>query len=286
MTTRGPTAAPAAGFFPGALDAPARRRGAAVALTRAAGLWVGVAALGQLMFALYILGFYGRSAIAGDLAAWSKVLPKGYVSGDVVGNAAIASHLLLAVVIILGGALQLVPVIRRRAPGVHRWTGRAYLLAALLASIGGLYLVWVRGSVGGTGQHLGVTLNAVLIVVFAARAWRAARARAFGAHRRWALRLFLAGSGVWFFRIGLMLWLLIHRRPVGFDPTTFRGPFLVALSFAQTLLPLAVLELYFAAQERGGTRGRLTMAAGLVLLTIATGAGIVGATMGMWLPHL
>ncbi|MFZ8531235.1 hypothetical protein ACO1NH_13755, partial [Staphylococcus aureus] len=76
----------------------------------------------------------------------------------------------------------------------------------------------VKGTVGDLGQHLGMSLNALLIVGFAILAWQAARTRDFPAHRRWALRLFLAVNGVWFFRVGLMLWLLVWRRPMGFDP--------------------------------------------------------------------
>ena len=36
-------------------------------------------------------------------------------------------------------------------------------------------------------------------------------------------------NGVWFFWLGLLLWLMIHQQPVGFDPKTFTGPFLTFL---------------------------------------------------------
>jgi hypothetical protein len=91
---------------------------------------------------------------------------------------------------------------------------------------------------------------------------------------------------VWFFRVGLMFWLLVNQRPVGFDTKSFTGPFLSFLSFADYLLPLAVLELYFQAQDRGGAVARRAMAAVLVLLTLAMAAGIFAATMGMWMPRI
>jgi hypothetical protein len=150
----------------------------------------------------------------------------------------------------------------------------------------GTYLIWVRGTVGDTFQHLATTLNALLIIGFAVMAWRNARARDFVTHRRWALRLFLVMSGVWFFRVGLMLWLLIHQAPVGFDGETFTGPFLTALAFGQTLLPLLILELYFYAQKRGGVRGRLAMTGLLAVLTLGTAVGVAGAAMMMWLPRV
>lgn len=255
-------------------------------LTNAARSWFVVAALGQLIFAYYIAVLYGASALRGDWAAWNKVMPRGWNEGDTFGNIAITVHLLFALILTLGGMLQLVPQLRSRMPAFHRWNGRLYLLSGIAAALGGTYLVWVRGTVGDTSQHLATTLNAILIICFAVMAWRYARAHDFATHRRWALRLFLVMSGVWFFRVGLMLWLLIHQAPVGFDGKTFTGPFLTALAFGQTLLPLLILELYFYAQKRAGTRGRLAMTGLLALLTLATAVGIAGATMMLWWPRL
>jgi hypothetical protein len=179
-----------------------------------------------------------------------------------------------------------VPQVRTLAPRFHRWTGRVYLLSALVMSTTGLYMVWFRGTVGDFSQHLGISLNAVLIVGFGAMALRHALARDFRGHRRWALRLFLAVSGVWFFRVGLMFWIFVNGGPAGFDPKTFQGPFLTFLSFAQSLLPLAVLEAYLGAREQGGALARLTTAACLAALTVAMSIGILMATMGMWLPRV
>jgi hypothetical protein len=139
--------------------------------------------------------------------------------------------------------------------------------------------------VGDLSQHLGSTLNAFLIWLCAALALRYAIAREFRAHRRWALRLFLVVSASWFLRIGLFLSFVIFKGPMGFDPTTFRGPFLTFLSFGQYLVPLAVLELYFWTQARPGQTRRIAMAAGLGVLTLAMAAGIVAAGTATWLPQ-
>jgi tetratricopeptide (TPR) repeat protein len=189
-------------------------------------------------------------------------------------------------VITVGGPLQLIPQLRARVPTFHRWNGRIYLLTAFTTSIVALYLLWVRGTVGDVFQHVGSSLNAVLIMLCGAMALRYAVARDFKTHRRWALRLFLVVSGVWFFRVGLMLSFLVFKGPFGFDPNTFQGPFITFLTFAQYLLPLAVLELYLRTQDRAGAPRRIAMAAGLFVLAIAMGAGILGATTGMWLPKI
>lgn len=254
------------------------------ALGTAARLWFAVAVSGQLMMAAYVTWFYGSTAIQGRLNAWSRVVSDGYVRGDAAGNSALIVHLLAAVILIVGGAAQFIPSLRERAPRLHRWTGRVYVVTAVLTSIAGLYLTWIRGTVGDVTQHAGGSFNAVLIIVCAAFALRTALARRFADHRRWVLRLFLAVSGSWFFRVGLFLWLLVNQGPAGFDAKTFQGPALTVLAFANSLVPLAVLELHLRAQRRGSTTQRFAMAAALFVLTIFTGIGILGATLGMWLP--
>jgi Predicted membrane protein (DUF2306). len=189
------------------------------------------------------------------------------------------------VILIVGGAAQLIPRLRQRAPRFHRWNGRIYVVAAFAASLAGLYLLWVRGTIGDLIQHLGVTLNAILIMLFAILAVRAAKSRRIDAHRRWALRLFLVVNGVWFFRVGLFLSFALNHGPFGFNPDTFRGPFITFLSFAQSLLPLAVLELYLRAQDAEAP-ARLAMAAALFVMAVATGIGVFALTMGMWLPAM
>ena len=266
---------------------PSRRlRIAGRVLDGSAAAWFVVAVAGQWLLAAYVVGFYWVAALQGDFARWNRVLPHGFVPGDAVGNLVVGVHLMFAVFIIIGGALQLVPAIRRHWPRFHRWNGRFYLGSALVMSIGGLVMVVTRGGIGDFSQHAAISINALLIIAFAAMALRHALARRFDLHRRWALRLFLAVSGVWFFRVGMMFWILVNRGPAGFDPERFVGPFLTFLAFAQYLLPLALLELYFRAQASSDWRRRTAMAALLGVATLVTAVGSGGAAMMLWLPRL
>ena len=260
---------------------------AETALTNAARLWFLVAVIGQSLLAIYVVSFYGRAVLNNDLARWNKVLAGGYVPGNQVGNFVLGLHLVLAVIITIGGPLQLIPQLRARLPVFHRWNGRIYFATAFLTSLAGLYLIWTKGgTVGGVVQHIGTSINALLIMFCAAMTLRYALARQFTIHRRWALRLYLVVSGVWFFRVGLMFWIVVNQGPVGFNPKTFEGPFLNFLTFAQYLIPLAVLELYLRTQAHTAAPGKYAMATALFVLTIAMGIGIFGATMGMWLPRI
>lgn len=256
------------------------------ALQLAANCWFATAVVGQWIFATYLILFYGGSAARGDLHLWKEKLTHGYVPGDFIGNAAVAAHLLLAVIIMVAGPLQLVPQIRAHFPAFHRWSGRIYLASIVATSVAGLYMLLVHGTVGGAVLIIAQSLDALLIIVFAGLALRAALQRDFKTHRRWALRLFMVVSAVWFFRIGLMLWLVIHQAPVGFDPNSFTGPFVTFIAFAQYLLPLLILEWYFRAQDSTSNTVKLTTAMLLIVLTLAMAVGIFGAIMGLWLPPL
>ncbi|MDB6164813.1 MAG: hypothetical protein JWL98_2245, partial [Xanthomonadaceae bacterium] len=259
---------------------------AAPALRAAAVGWYCAAMAGQLFFAVYIVAFFWNAAAHGRPDTWNQVLSPGYVAGDTVGNVVLASHLLFAVAVTVGGLLQLVQRIRQRRPAFHRWNGRVFLLSAVIASVGGLVMVWTRKTGGDLSQHLGISLMALLILGFAAMTLRHAMARRFDLHRRYALRLFLVVSGGWFFRVGLMLWIVANQGPAGFDPKTFTGPFLTFLSFADYLVPLALLELYFRAQQSLQPRTQLAMAGGLGVVTLAMTGGIAAAAAILWLPHL
>lgn len=258
-----------------------------IALKAAVRFWIAVTAIGQLVFAFTVASFYGMAAARGTSPqAWSGHITHGYVPGDTMGNFAVGTHLFSAAIVILAGMLQLVPQIRNRFSVFHRWNGRLYIVTAFSVSLAGLYMTWIRGSVGDLPQHLGSSLMAILIMLCAAMALRYAMARDFKTHRRWALRLYLVVSASLFIRAGLFLSFFLNRGPFGFDLATFSGPFLTFITFAQYLVPLAVLELYLRAKERPGEAGRFAMAAGLLVLTVALATGIFAVTLGVWLPQI
>jgi uncharacterized membrane protein/outer membrane protein assembly factor BamD (BamD/ComL family) len=254
------------------------------ALKAAARFWFAVTVFGQLIFAFTVASFYALTALRGDYHKWN--FTNGYVPGFSLGNTAVMMHVASAVVIMLAGAVQLVPQIRNRFPVFHRWNGRIYMLTALTLSVAGVYMTWFRGSVGDLFVHLGSTLNAILIWLCGGMALRYALARDFKTHRRWALRFFLVVSASWFFRIGFFLSFLIFKGPFGFDPTTFRGPFLTFMTFAQYLVPLAVLEIYLRAQDRPGALRRMATAGMLFVLTLVMGAGLFAVATAQWVPQV
>lgn len=269
-----------------ALASPPPSRGiASTALKWSALLWFVVAAIGQAAFIGFILAFYGVRTATGDFAGWNdKPLIDGYVAGDDLGNIVFAAHVLLASVVTLGGLMQLIPAIRARWPRLHRWTGRTFMVIAIFMAVSGAWLALVRGTYLSLISNVAILINAVLILAFVALAWRAAMKRRFDQHRLWAMRTFMVVSGVWFLRVGLMGWVVLNQGSAGLTDD-MSGPVDTVFLFGSYLIPLAVLELYFAAQ-RGGAILKILAAAVVGVAAVYTAAGVFGATAFMWGPYL
>jgi Predicted membrane protein (DUF2306) len=256
-----------------------------IALRRAAQACYAAIALGQIAFIAFLLAYYYPRTLSGDFARWNdKPLIDGHIAGDSTGNAMFAVHVLLAAVITLGGLMQLIPAIRSRWPWLHRWTGRLFIAVALLLALGGFWLTWVRGTHLTLPGAWGVTLNGLLIVGAAAIALREAMARRIVSHRRWAMRLFILASGVWFMRIFYMAW-GIASGGAGIGKA-MDGPADLVIAFGNSLIPLAMLELYLFAETRGTPALRRAVAGLLWLSSLIILGGSAGAWLLMWQPHL
>lgn len=255
-------------------------------LRRTGLLWFFAAVAGQGAFVLMIVAHYGRKTLSGNFAGWNdKPLITGYVAGDGAGNIMFGLHVLLAAIVTIGGLMQLVPALRRRLPVLHRWNGRLFFIVACFMALGGLWLTWVRHTYLSLISAIAVSLDGVLILLFVTIAWRLAARRDIAAHRRWALRAFLAVNGVWFLRVGMMGWILSTGGGLGMN-RHLSGPADIVLQFGAYLIPLAVLEAYFRAQNSGAP-SRKRLIGGLVLLATAFMAvGIFGAIAFMWGPYM
>lgn len=265
-------------------DRPLPSAAARRTLASAGAFWFIAAVTGQMIFAAYILAQYGRSAARGDLASWNDVLFNGLIKGDVLGNLLLMAHLVLAFIITASGPLQLIPALRSRARSFHRWNGRAYILVALLISTGAIYLTVMRPPFGGWPNQLMQSLNGAVIFACALLAWTAARKKNFASHRRWATRLFLAASGVWFLRVMMMAW-AIPTGGAGLG-NELDGPAGRAAMLGQTVIPLAVYQLYLLAEESRSAARKYATAGLVIVLTLLMAGGILGATIGMWLPRM
>ncbi|SDN90311.1 DUF2306 domain-containing protein [Afipia sp. GAS231] len=90
-------------------------------------------------------------------------------------------HMLVAPVALLLGPLQFFPGIRAKYPQAHRWSGRVYVAACVVAGTGGLATSLYAS--GGPVAGFGFGILAVLWIGTTLGAWRAAVQRQFALHR-------------------------------------------------------------------------------------------------------
>lgn len=101
---------------------------------------------------------------------------------------ALVAHIGFGTVALLTATMQVWPWLRRRHPGVHRWSGRAYLALGVLP--GGVAVLFVApfALAGGPTGQVANSMLGILWLVTGVAGWRAARARRYAEHREWMLR--------------------------------------------------------------------------------------------------
>jgi uncharacterized membrane protein len=142
------------------------------------------------------------------------------------------------------GPWQLWLGLRRRRRNLHRWLGRVYVTAAVVAGVDGLLLAPM--TLGGPVAHLGFAGMGVAVLFTTGMAFLSIRRHRIAAHRAWMLRsyavIFSAGVG---FRAWLFIFGALGGLPWGggqsyFDQVYAAGSWtswLIGLLIAGALIP-------------------------------------------------
>ncbi|MDT3441988.1 MULTISPECIES: DUF2306 domain-containing protein [unclassified Pseudofrankia] len=170
--------------------APSRSRTAAF-------WWFALSAVAIAMFAPLPYLTSSLSSLADD----QNRLAANYVDRSLPLRTAFYLHVVFGGTALLLSPIQLSARVRARAAGLHRVVGRITIAAICVAGTAGAVLAPVSLA-GGVGTA-GFGLLAVLWVVFAVAAARAAIRRDIRAHRRWAIRTF----AMTYAAVTLRLWL-------------------------------------------------------------------------------
>ncbi len=144
---------------------------------------------GFAVMTVLALGVAGYAVVAyGFLPLGAAVHPDMRAAFE-ANRAALYAHVFGAVFAMALGPLQFVRGLRARRPALHRWTGRLYLGAGVLA--GGLSgLVLALNAHGGAAGRAGFTALALAWLFTGLRAFLAIRSGEVAAHRRWMVRNF------------------------------------------------------------------------------------------------
>lgn len=160
---------------------------------------------------------------------------------------AIYGHMLTGALITLAVPLQVLPVVRRRWPRLHRTSGYILASAATLTALAGLVYIAAKGTVGGPWMSFWFGLYGVLMLIAAANTVYYAIDKDIARHRRWALRLLVLAIASYLYRVHYGLWFATTG---GIGVGDFQGPFDRAMVWAFYLPYLAALELWFLRECR------------------------------------
>jgi hypothetical protein len=237
------------------------------------------------LFGLYILAFYAAALYENDMARWNQVLPRLYEKGSVSATSGIGLHFAMGGIILVLGSIQLIDAVRNRFPAIHRWIGRIYVLASLLAAVGGLLFIALKGTIGGLVMNIGFGLYGILMFIAAIQTYRYAVSRQLEKHRTWALRLYALAIGSWLYRMDYGFWLLLadgmgHNR-------TFSGPFDHVMAFFFYIPNLIVAEAF--SRARSFKASPFLRIGASFLLLFATGFLLIGTyyfTLYYWGPAI
>ena len=253
--------------------------------------------IAQAFFVSYLIAGYGFTVVTVGVSQWNRFNSTAYVAGDSLGNGMYAAHVLLAIVMIIGGSLQLVPAIRRNYKTFHKYNGRLFVTLACSISLAGMYLLLSRGTVGNPLLHGLTAFSGVMVIVSSFFAIRAIRNANVTLHQRWALHLFLAANGVLFFRLFIFAWMTLFGT-LGINTADFTGPAVISVSVLSYVAPHIIVQLIWvvkvtatdrATGSAAGNTNRVSLLRNLISVTLLVVSavfiiGLFGLTLGSWYP--
>ena len=150
--------------------------------------------IGWVVFWAIVLGF---SVLFVSETLEYTLLAESDPSADPLTSrqALVYTHAAMAIPILFLAPLQFHPGFRTRFPKVHRWTGRLFLTASILAACLALYLALEYKP---TASRPALFVFGLLWIFFASAAWFSAMRRDFLAHRAFMIRAVAVGFAfVW-----------------------------------------------------------------------------------------
>jgi len=255
----------------------AARRAAPISADRPA-RWIGrifqlITACGLAAFGAYIVARASGTTVA-NFEQWRALLGAAPIpdAATWIASLGIGLHFVMGTILVLAWPILFSARIRSRHRAVHRWTGRVYVGAALLAGAGGLSFILGHGAYR-PAASIAFAIWGLAMMLCAAKAYLHARARRFDLHRAWAIRLFALVLGAWLFDLEIRAWKDLAGG-VGFGKGGATGPLDYAILYLFFVPNLLVAEFFIRNLHR-----RIVQPAWLrwpALATLAAAAAVFG----------
>jgi hypothetical protein len=223
--------------------------------------------LGLAVFGTYIL-LRGTGSTYKVFDQWHDLvtgLPMR-TSADWIANIGIGMHFFMGAVLVLAWPILFSSRIRVRHRAVHRWTGRVYVTAGLLAGVGGMSFILAHHN--GSAAHTAFAMWGAVMMLSAVMAYVHARARRFDLHRAWAIRLFAMVLGSWIFDLEYRAWIDMAGG-VGIGTDEVPGAFDYAINYLFFIPNLLVAEFFIRNKHKQFAKVRMMKWPALATLAVA-----------------
>jgi uncharacterized membrane protein len=183
--------------------------------------------LGRIGFCcVLLLCFVGSASAVTRLMRTVEYLgdPAGYVMPDSPPNAdgfearyfalpyLSIVHAVAGLVFMILGPIQFLPAVRNRWIRFHRWSGRTWMIAALVGVCTALIFVQRLPVFGDLSTNVAIVFASGVFIVALVQGYRTIRRREIAKHREWMIRCFAIGLGISTFRVLIPL---LMMPPIG-----------------------------------------------------------------------
>jgi hypothetical protein len=212
------------------------------------------ALIGMAIFGAYIV-LRASGTTTRNFYQWHELLESAPIKTATgwIASVGIGLHYFMGVVLVLAWPILFSARIRTRHRRVHRWTGRVYVSAGLLAGIGGMSFILARHE--GSAPHVAFAMWGSVMMLSAVMAYVHARAKRFDLHRAWAIRLFAMVLGSWIFDLEYRAWEDMTGG-AGMGNGDNPGWFDHAINYLFFVPNLLVAEFFIRNKHRANTRQR------------------------------
>ena len=200
----------------------------------------GFLVVSSLLIALYSLRFYGV-----PFGHWALMDPLMRELLTAIPFRA-RTHMLVAPLALLFGALQFLPRLRARHPKAHRYIGRIYVASCVIAGVGAL--ATVPHALGGPVAGLGFGILAVLWIGVTLGGWWAAVRRKLELHRLLMRLSYAMTFGAVTLRLQIPIGFML-----GFSSYAAMSVWLAYTSWIPNVIAVGIYTAVERARKRGWT---------------------------------
>ena len=149
-------------------------------------------------------------------------------------------HCTSGVLFMVLGPLQFIAASRNRFPQFHRWCGRIFFAASLVAVVSALLFVPLLPVFGSLSTRVGVVVASGFFLLALFKGYTSVRRHQYALHREWMIRAFAIGLGISTFRVLIPLLMIPPIRasfPEAWDTVVWLG-FVINVTAAETWINL------------------------------------------------